>query len=71
MSTARKPKSARSRVPTREDILAFVSENPKLAGKREIARAFGVKGADRITLKQLLRDMAAKGETFYPASQAA
>ena len=30
-------------------------------GKREIARAFGVKGADRIELKRLLREMADEG----------
>lgn len=48
-------------MPSREDILAFVAENPGQAGKRELARAFGVKGSDRIVLKQILRDMTANG----------
>lgn len=43
--------------PTREQILAYVSDNPDRAGKREIARAFGLKGADRAWLKDMLRDL--------------
>ena len=61
VSTVRKSKAVQNRVPTREDVLAFISENPGLAGKREIAKAFGVKGGDRVVLKQLLRDMADEG----------
>ncbi|MGE0846727.1 MAG: ribonuclease R [Flavobacteriaceae bacterium] len=48
-------------LPTREQILDFISSEPGKVGKREIARAFGVKGADRIALKRLLRDMAQEG----------
>jgi len=44
--------------PTREQVLAFVAEHPGEAGKREIARAFGIKGgADKIALKALLKDL--------------
>ena len=35
-------------LPTREEILAFIAEHPGKAGKREIARAFGITGGDRI-----------------------
>ena len=55
--------------PTREDILAFVAREreaageraPTKIGKREIARAFGLKGADRIGLKRVLKEMEADG----------
>ncbi|MGE3244732.1 MAG: ribonuclease R [Beijerinckiaceae bacterium] len=55
-------------LPSREDILAFIAREKKDArerghngplkiGKREIAREFGVRGGQKIALKQLLRDM--------------
>src|SRR5690606_18929259 len=47
--------------PSREDVLAFVRDNPDQAGKREIARAFGLKGADRVWLKDLLRELQDEG----------
>ncbi|BCH24878.1 ribonuclease R [Mesorhizobium sp. L-8-3] len=47
--------------PSRDDILRFVSENPDLAGKRDIAKAFGLKGGDRVWLKDLLRDLQDEG----------
>ena len=48
-------------MPSREEILEFVENSPAFVGKREIARAFGVKGADRIELKDLLREMTDDG----------
>jgi ribonuclease R len=48
-------------LPTREALLDFLRESPGRVGKREIARAFGVKGADRVALKALLRDLAEEG----------
>ncbi len=48
-------------MPTRKQILDFVKESPTPAGKREIARAFGLKGQEKIQLKALLRDMADEG----------
>lgn len=39
----------------------FIAASPTPAGKREIARAFGLKGADKIGLKTLLKDMADEG----------
>jgi ribonuclease R len=47
--------------PSREDILAFVAENPGKAGKREVARHFGIVGAGRIELKRLLKGLAEEG----------
>ena len=47
--------------PSRQDILDFVAENPDKANKREIARAFGIKGAARIDLKATLRALEAEG----------
>ncbi len=48
-------------VPSREEILAFLADNPGKTSKREIGRAFGVKGDDRIPLKQLLKAMTEDG----------
>src|SRR5262249_19605005 len=53
---------ARGRVPSRDELLAFIKESPTPIGKREIARAFGIKGDQRIELKALLRDLRDNGE---------
>ncbi len=50
-----------SRLPTPDEILSFLRDNPGETGKREIARAFGLKGAARVELKQLLAQMARDG----------
>jgi ribonuclease R len=47
--------------PSREDILRYIEENPDRSGKREIAKAFSLKGEDRIWLKDLLRDLQEEG----------
>jgi ribonuclease R len=49
------------KLPSKQDILDFLATATGEAGKREIARAFGVKGGDRIALKELLRNMADDG----------
>ena len=54
--------STRMTLPSKEQILAWVSENPTLSAKRDIAKAFGVKGAARIELKRVLREMADEGQ---------
>ena len=48
-------------LPTRDQILEFIAASDAPAGKREIAKAFGLKGQDKIALKHLLRDMAEEG----------
>jgi len=47
--------------PSKEDILRFIEESTTPAGKREIGRAFGLHGADKIALKALLKEMADEG----------
>jgi len=53
---------AKGRVPTRDELLAFIKESATPVGKREIARAYGIKGDQRIELKALLRDLRDSGE---------
>jgi len=48
-------------VPTREKIMEFIESSGQPAGKREIAKAFGLKGQEKILLKALLKDMADEG----------
>ncbi|HEU5482935.1 MAG TPA: ribonuclease R, partial [Sphingomicrobium sp.] len=48
-------------LPSRKEILDFIAASDQPAGKREIARAFGLKGQDKVQLKALLRDMADEG----------
>jgi ribonuclease R len=47
--------------PSKEDVLAFIAQEAGNVGTREIARAFGLKNADRAGLKQMLRDLAEDG----------
>ncbi len=47
--------------PSKTQILDFITASPGKVGKREIARAFHIKGADRVRLKELLREMAEEG----------
>jgi ribonuclease R len=54
-------KHQRTGLPTREQVLEFIESSDQPAGKREIAKAFGLSGADKIALKQLLRDMGDEG----------
>jgi ribonuclease R len=53
---------AKGRVPTRDELLAFIKESATPVGKREIARAYGLKGDQRIELKQLLRELRDTGD---------
>ena len=55
------PKTHANSLPTREKILEFITTSETSAGKREIAKAFGLHGADKIALKSLLKDMADEG----------
>jgi ribonuclease R len=48
--------------PTKEQVLAFIRESEGPVGKREIARAFHLKGADRIPLKALLKELEKEGQ---------
>lgn len=63
----RKPKGNRSGppqrggLPGREEILNYIRSSPGKVGKREIARAFGIKGGDRLELNNLLAGMSEDG----------
>ena len=48
-------------LPSRQQILDFIASSDTPAGKREIAKGFGLNGADKIALKALLKDMADEG----------
>ncbi|MGX7926229.1 ribonuclease R family protein [Tsuneonella sp. HG094] len=48
-------------MPSRAQVLEFLQSSPTIAGKREIAKAFGLKGQEKIALKALLKDMAEEG----------
>ena len=48
-------------MPSKNQVLEFIQTSDTPAGKREIARAFGLKGQEKITLKRLLKDMAEEG----------
>jgi len=48
-------------LPTRQQILDFIASSDTPAGKREIAKAFGLSAQDKILLKALLKDMSDEG----------
>jgi ribonuclease R len=48
-------------LPSKEQVIEFIQSSETPAGKREIAKAFGLKGEEKIALKRLLRDMADEG----------
>jgi len=50
-----------STMPTKAQILDWITANPTLTAKRDIAKAFGIKGAARIDLKRLLKELEAEG----------
>ncbi len=48
-------------MPSKDEILQWISDNPTLTSKRDIAKAFGIKGAARIDLKRILKELEAEG----------
>ncbi|MEI4484678.1 ribonuclease R [Frigidibacter sp. MR17.14] len=50
-----------AQIPSREQILDWVADHPEAAAKRDIAKAFGIKGAERIELKRMLKELEAEG----------
>lgn len=47
--------------PSKQDILNFIQSSSANIGRREIARAFGIRGSDRIELKRILKELASDG----------
>ena len=63
-SSKQKQKSAKAKspwFPKREEILRYIKDNPERAAKRDIAKAFSIKGQDRIALKAILKSLAEDG----------
>jgi ribonuclease R len=62
-------------LPSREEVVAFITHAQGKVGKREIAQRFGIKGSDRIWLKQILKDLEIdgivdrRGKTVHKAGQ--
>ena len=56
-----KPPKLPQGMPTPAQVLDFIQSSSIPAGKREIAKAFGLKGQEKIKLKALLKDMAEEG----------
>jgi ribonuclease R len=48
-------------IPSKAEILQWISDHPTKAAKRDIAKAFGIKGAQRIDLKRVLKELEAEG----------
>ncbi|MCT8998514.1 ribonuclease R [Chelativorans intermedius] len=60
--TAQVPGEKRgAHLPSREELLRYIAENPDRSGKREIAKAFNIKGGDRVWLKDMLRQLQDEG----------
>jgi ribonuclease R len=47
--------------PSKAEVLAFIRESPSPVGKREIARAFRLRGDQRVELKALLKELKQDG----------
>ena len=58
---AHKQRPHENGLPSRQQILAFIQESNIPAGKREIAREFGLRGNEKVALKALLKDMTDEG----------
>ncbi|WP_128892617.1 ribonuclease R [Erythrobacter sp. HKB08] len=59
---AKRPHNKRPQgLPSREQVLEFIQSADGIVGKREIGKAFGLKGQEKIALKRLLKDMAEEG----------
>ena len=50
-----------ARIPSKDEILQWIADNPGQTAKRDIAKAFGIKGAERIELKRLLKELEGDG----------
>src|ERR1700691_1590333 len=51
----------KTRLPSREELIAFIRDRSGKVGTREIARAFGAKNADRAAINRMLRELAEQG----------
>lgn len=61
MTKKTKTSNKSNALPTRDQILEYIDQNDADSARRDIARAFGVKGADRAKLRALLKEMEDEG----------
>lgn len=47
--------------PSKAEVIQWIEANPTKTNKRDIGRAFGIKGAARIDLKRMLKELTAEG----------
>ncbi|MFT4716467.1 MAG: ribonuclease R, partial [Paracoccaceae bacterium] len=47
--------------PSKAEVIRWIEENPTKTNKRDVGRAFGIKGAARIDLKRMLKELTAEG----------
>ena len=60
-TTEARPPIIHGVVPPRDVLLKFIADNPEQASKRELAKAFGLKGEARVELKALLKAFEEEG----------
>ncbi|MDV7271147.1 ribonuclease R [Thioclava sp. A2] len=48
-------------IPSRQEILDWLADHPGASSKRDIAKAFGIKGPQKIELKRVLKEMEGEG----------
>ena len=51
-----------AQIPSQAEILEWIRAHPEKSSKRDIAKAFGIKGVARIDLKQMLKELEAEGQ---------
>ena len=57
MAARDKNQSGANRLPDRDELLAYIRDNDGDSVRRDIARAFGVRGAKRAELRAMLREL--------------
>jgi len=53
----KKQPGGRGKLPSRDELLRYVSSQTDEVTKRDLARAFGLKGQERAELKRMLREL--------------
>ncbi len=48
--------------PSKQELLDFIRESPVPVGRKEIARAFRIRGPDRVALKALIKELEDEGQ---------
>ena len=50
-----------TRLPLSAEILDWIAQNPTQTAKRDLAKAFGLRGAARVELRRLLKTLKEEG----------